>query len=68
LSWTFEIDAQDKPALYEEVLKALDALTTGEPDPIGLIKRRELHDVIERAIDHADQVARAIQRTLLRNG
>jgi len=35
LSWTFEIDAQDKPALYEEVLTALDALTAGEPDPIA---------------------------------
>ena len=35
MSWTFEIDAQDKPALYEEVLKALDALTAGEPDPIA---------------------------------
>ena len=35
MSWTFEIAAEDKPALYEEVLKALDALTAGEPDPIA---------------------------------
>jgi L-methionine (R)-S-oxide reductase len=35
MSWTFEIEAADKPALYEEVLKALDALTVGEPDPIA---------------------------------
>jgi len=57
-----EVEADDRRRAV------LASLFTGEPDPIGLIKRRELHDVIERAIDHADQVARAIQRTLLRNG
>lgn len=35
MSWTFEIEARDKAALYDEVLKALDALTAGEPDPIA---------------------------------
>lgn len=46
----------------------LASLFAGQPDPVELIKRRELHDVVERAIDHADDVAKAIQRTLLRNG
>lgn len=35
MSWTFEIDAADKSALYGDLLQALDALTTDEPDPIA---------------------------------
>ncbi len=35
MSWTFQIDVADKPALYDELLKALDALTAGEPDPVA---------------------------------
>lgn len=35
MSWTFEIDSADKSALYGELLQALDALTTGEPDPVA---------------------------------
>ena len=35
MSWTFQIDAADKTALYDELLKALDALTAGEPDPVA---------------------------------
>jgi GAF domain-containing protein len=35
LSWTFEIAAVDKPALYEELASALDALTAGAPDPVA---------------------------------
>jgi GAF domain-containing protein len=35
LSWTFEIEAADKRTLYDELAKALDALTAGETDPIA---------------------------------
>ncbi len=35
MSWAFEIDPADKSALYDELLKALDALTAGESDPIA---------------------------------
>jgi L-methionine (R)-S-oxide reductase len=33
--YAFDIDATDKPALYRELLGALDALTEGEPDAIA---------------------------------
>lgn len=33
--YDFHIDAESKPALYREVLAALDALTAGEPDAIA---------------------------------
>lgn len=35
MNWTFDIAAEDKAGLYEELLLALDALTAGEPDPIA---------------------------------
>jgi L-methionine (R)-S-oxide reductase len=35
LSWTFDIKADDKPALYDELFQALDALTADESDPIA---------------------------------
>ena len=31
----FAISADDKPALYHDLAQALDALTSGEPDPIA---------------------------------
>ncbi|MBX9797382.1 GAF domain-containing protein [Sphingomonas sp.] len=33
--FTFDIAATDKPALYRELLAALDALTAGEADPVA---------------------------------
>lgn len=33
--FAFDIAAIDKPALYRDVLQALDALTAGEPDPVA---------------------------------
>ena len=33
--YDFRIRAEDKPALYRELIKAADALTDGEPDPIA---------------------------------
>lgn len=33
--YQFSIDAADKPALYRDLLAALDGLTTGEPDAIA---------------------------------
>ena len=35
MSWTFDIAETDKPTLYEDLFKALDALTADEPDPIA---------------------------------
>jgi len=35
VSWTFNIEAESKPALYEELCKGLDALTAAESDPIA---------------------------------
>lgn len=33
--YDFAIDTADKPALYRDLLGALDALTAGEPDPVA---------------------------------
>jgi len=33
--YDFAIDASDKPALYRDLLSALDALTAGEPDAVA---------------------------------
>ena len=33
--YDFSFDAGDKPALYRELLGALDALTAGEPDAVA---------------------------------
>ena len=33
--YDFKIQAADKPALYRELIEAVDALTAGEPDPIA---------------------------------
>ncbi|WP_265570074.1 GAF domain-containing protein [Sphingomicrobium nitratireducens] len=33
--YDFRIDPSDKPAMYEELLAALDALVTGEPDAVA---------------------------------
>lgn len=35
--YRFDIDASDKPALYRDLLAALDALTAGEPDAVAVM-------------------------------
>ena len=46
---------------------ALGSLFEGAPDPLDVMKRRELLEFAERAIDGCDAVVRTLQRVILKN-
>ena len=55
---------EEGDAVYHE---AVGALFTGKPDPIEVIKWKELYDTLERAIDSCMGVAQALQSLSLKN-
>jgi uncharacterized protein len=46
----------------------LSELFSGAPDPLEVMKKKELHDMLEDAIQHCENVARTLGRVLLKNG
>jgi uncharacterized protein len=46
----------------------LSQLFSGAPDPLEVMKKKELHDMLEDAIWHCENVARTLGRVLLKNG
>jgi uncharacterized protein Yka (UPF0111/DUF47 family) len=46
----------------------LSGLFAGSPDPLEVIKKKELHDLLESAIWDCDNVTRTLSRVLLKNG
>jgi uncharacterized protein len=46
----------------------LGELFAGDPDPIELIKKKELHDLLEDALERLDNVTLTLAAVLLKNG
>jgi hypothetical protein len=46
----------------------LGELFTGNPDPIELIKKKELHDLLDDALERLDAVTLTLAAVLLKNG
>jgi uncharacterized protein Yka (UPF0111/DUF47 family) len=43
-------------------------LFTGNPDPLEVIKKKELHDLLEEAIERSEEATETLARVLLKNG
>jgi hypothetical protein len=47
---------------------SLRDLFTGNPDPLEVIKKKELHDLLEEAIERSEEATETLARELLKNG
>jgi predicted phosphate transport protein (TIGR00153 family) len=56
---------EEGDAIYHE---AVGALFAGRPDPLDVMKWKEMYDTLERAIDSCMAVAQAVQSISLKNG
>lgn len=45
----------------------LGKLFEGQPDPLAVIQRKEMHDLLERAIDNCESVRKTLARVVLKN-
>lgn len=45
----------------------LGGLFEGKPDPLTVMKKKELHDLLETAIGNCENVSRTLQRVVLKN-
>jgi hypothetical protein len=43
-------------------------LFAGDPDPLEVIKKKELHDLLEEAIERCEEATETLVRVLLKNG
>ena len=46
----------------------LGGLFSGTPDPLDVIKKKELHDLLEEAIERCEDATETLARVLLKNG
>ena len=46
----------------------LGGLFTGNPDPLDVIKKKEMHDLLEDAIERCEEATETLSRVLLKNG
>lgn len=46
----------------------LGGLFTGNPDPLDVIKKKEMHDLLEQAIERCEEATETLARVLLKNG
>jgi uncharacterized protein Yka (UPF0111/DUF47 family) len=46
----------------------LGGLFTGSPDPLDVIKKKEMHDLLEEAIERCEEATETLARVLLKNG
>jgi uncharacterized protein len=46
----------------------LGSLFSGTPDPLEVIKKKELHDLLEDAIERSEEATEVLTRVLLKNG
>ena len=65
--------ALDKVSSSMELVKRdreifLGGLFEGTPDPIEVIKKKELHDLLEEAIERCEEATETLARVLLKNG
>ena len=56
---------EEGDAIYHE---AVGALFAGRPDPLDVMKWKEMYDTLERTIDSCMAVAQAVQSISLKNG
>jgi len=56
---------EEGDAIYHE---AMGALFAGKPDPLDVMKWKEMYDTLERTIDSCMAVAQAVQSISLKNG
>jgi len=56
---------EEGDAIYHE---AMGALFSGQPDPMDVMKWKEMYDTLERTIDACMAVAQAVQSISLKNG
>jgi uncharacterized protein Yka (UPF0111/DUF47 family) len=45
----------------------LGRLFEGKPDPLEVMKKKELHDLMQTAIANCENVSRTLQRVVLKN-
>lgn len=62
-----EVQALEKKSA-ENSNQFLSELFQGNPDPLEVMKKKELHDMLEGAIWSCDDVTRTLGRVLLKNG
>jgi uncharacterized protein len=62
-----QIDSFEKEAAVNRDL-FLSELFEGSPNPLEVIKKKELHDMLESAVWDCENVARTLGRVLLKNG
>lgn len=65
--------ALDKVSNTMELVKRdretfLGDLFAGQPDPIDVLKKRELHELLEEAIERCEEATETLARVLLKNG
>jgi uncharacterized protein len=46
----------------------LGELYAGEPDPLEVMKKKELHDLLVEAVYRSENVARTLERVVIKNG
>jgi hypothetical protein len=46
----------------------LGGLFIGNPDPLDVIKKKEMHDLLEEAIERCEEATETLARVLLKNG
>lgn len=46
----------------------LGGLFAGDPDPLEVLKKKELHDLLEDAIERCEEATETLARVLLKNG
>jgi uncharacterized protein len=46
----------------------LRGLFAGHPDPLDVMKKKELHDLLEEAIERCEEATETLARVLLKNG
>ena len=46
----------------------LASLFMGNPDPLEVIKKKEIHDLLEEAIERCEEATETLTRVLLKNG
>jgi hypothetical protein len=61
VSKTMELVKQDRETF-------LGSLFEGAPDPLDVIKKKEMHDLLEEAIERCEEATETMARVLLKNG
>jgi len=61
VSATMELVKRDREIFLRD-------LFAGDPDPLEVIKKKELHDLLEEAIERCEEATETLARVLLKNG